>query len=172
MLWPGVREHADVPASFQFPRPAWEGAPAVVSSDSDRATMAFLDRMLAKHGARQTIYIGYVSPFPPLPMRVPLSLGSPLPTSVLTHPSLGSLFFPDRRLDLLYWMHDVLFSLGIPFIQTYAAPTAGFPQAYLDQMAREHKGECHFVQVSPQWAVMQHSAVGAIVVSRALSQEP
>ncbi|WWC63664.1 uncharacterized protein I303_106269 [Kwoniella dejecticola CBS 10117] len=118
-------------AGPQFPDAAWAGEhPEPQAQNADDANVfAFLDKMKKKHGAKSVIYV-----------------------------SLGSLFFPVTRPELIRYILQSLKESGFPFIFAYASQMASLPED-LQKELNDDEDSC-VVKFAPQWDVVNHEATG------------
>ncbi|OCF35788.1 hypothetical protein I316_02280 [Kwoniella heveanensis BCC8398] len=118
----------------QFPTSMWLGETpeAQVRSADDERVLGFLDKMHKKYGVKRVIYV-----------------------------SLGSLFFPVKRPDLLRFLLESLRDSGYPFICTYASDIVPPPLELIEEI--KDLEEACMVRFAPQWDVLQHPATGAFL---------
>ncbi|ORY26782.1 hypothetical protein BCR39DRAFT_540197 [Naematelia encephala] len=92
----------------------------------------FLDKALQQHGAKSVCYI-----------------------------SLGSIFWPTLRPEIITVILRSLLDLSIPFVFATAASDATIPEELLDEVKRSGRGL--IVKWVPQVQVLKHKAIGAFL---------
>ncbi|WVW85290.1 hypothetical protein I302_107328 [Kwoniella bestiolae CBS 10118] len=115
----------------QFPDAVWAGEHPErrAKNADDERVFAFLDKMGKKHGPKSVIYV-----------------------------SLGSLFFPVLRPELIKYILESLKESGFPFLFAHASGIAQVPQELLDEFKDDE--DCCVVKFAPQWDVVNHEATG------------
>jgi len=117
---------------MQFPEPIWQGRllDQVGFKDAeDKRVMRFLDEMKEKYGDNRVVYV-----------------------------SLGSVFWPLLRPELMDFIIDSLIESPLPFLFAHATDLATPNTALLERINSSGKG-CA-VKFAPQWAVVNHPATG------------
>ncbi|WWC71262.1 uncharacterized protein I206_105215 [Kwoniella pini CBS 10737] len=118
-------------AGPQFPESAWAGEhpEPKAKNEDDEKVFAFLDKMKKKHGINSVIYV-----------------------------SMGSLFFPATRPELIRYILKSLKDNGFPFVYAYASQMAPIPED-LQKELDDNEDSCA-VKFAPQWDVVNHEATG------------
>nr|XP_019006455.1 uncharacterized protein I203_00043 [Kwoniella mangroviensis CBS 8507]OCF69916.1 hypothetical protein I203_00043 [Kwoniella mangroviensis CBS 8507] len=117
--------------SPQFPDAVWAGEypKRKAKNEDDERVFTFLDKMGKKYGPNSVIYV-----------------------------SLGSLFFPVLRPELIKYILESLQESGFPFVFAHASGIAQVPPELLDELKDDEN--CCVVKFAPQWDVVNHKATG------------
>ncbi|WVQ68570.1 uncharacterized protein L199_006779 [Kwoniella botswanensis] len=115
----------------RFPDAVWAGElpERKAKNEDDERVFTFLDKMGKKYGPNSVIYV-----------------------------SLGSLFFPVLRPELIKYILESLKESGFPFVFAHASGIVQVPQELLDELKDDEN--CCAVKCAPQWDVVNHDATG------------
>ncbi|WVQ79780.1 hypothetical protein IAT38_001880 [Cryptococcus sp. DSM 104549] len=117
----------------QFPDSMWTGeARSKAVSKEDMKVLTFLNTMQKRHGRRSVCYI-----------------------------SLGSLFYPNHRPELIGYLLHTLHAAGVPFIFAHASDHAHLPHSLIQRLETD-ENTC-LAKFAPQWTVLNHEATGFFV---------
>ncbi|WWC90400.1 uncharacterized protein L201_005335 [Kwoniella dendrophila CBS 6074] len=115
----------------QFPDSTWAGQnpERKAQNEDDGRVYEFLDKMKGKYGSKSVIYV-----------------------------SLGSLFFPAARPELIRFILQTLKECSFPFVFAYASALASIPEDLLEELNVQE--DACVVKFAPQWDVLNHEAIG------------
>lgn len=135
----------------QFPAWFWHGEAAPWLSGDDH-----LKTMLDRRQFGSVLYISYVG-------TCPWDLSLLQAPFLISHISFGTIFYPHLRDDLIEDLLATLVEAEIPFIMSAVPPSANLSQ--LEDLVERSQGLGIIAQNAPQISILQHPAVGFVLVS-------